>query len=246
LLSDNGGEFKDEMTLFCKEHNIKQRFTRTYSPEANGIKERTNKDIRKLIRAYMLKENTKNWTEILTNVEENKNGTFNTAIKAAPNEVWSPNKNAVNPHNLPLFLTKADKPIIAKQHALSRAMAQIQKFQSEDDYQVGDNVRLRMSSIFSNVRRLVKVDDTKQIVVTFSPTVYRIVKAIVARNGLLERKRYMLEKGDGNLVRTAKGQTKTFYASELQHAPNNEPSHITMEQALKLNKVEPNKYDLLY
>ena len=36
LLSDNGGEFKDELSQFCKDHGIKQRFTRAYAPEANG------------------------------------------------------------------------------------------------------------------------------------------------------------------------------------------------------------------
>jgi transposase InsO family protein len=56
LLSDNGTEFKDEMSIYCREHNIKQRFTRAYAPEANGIVERANRDIRKLIRAFMLRE----------------------------------------------------------------------------------------------------------------------------------------------------------------------------------------------
>jgi len=246
LLSDNGGEFKDEMTQFCKEHNIKQRFTRTYSPEANGIAERTNQDIRKLIRAYMVKNNTKNWTTVLEDVETNKNTTYNSSIKASPNEVWSANKDPVNPHNLPPFLTKDNKKVVAKQHALTRAMYQIQKFEKEDDYKVGDYVRLKMSSIFSNIRKLIKSNESKQIVVSYSPNVYQITKVITPRNGLLERKRYVLQKPDGNVVRTAKGAQKSFYASELQHAEEHDGAHLTIQDALKLNKVEANRNDLQY
>ena len=246
LLSDNGGEFKDELSLFCKEHGIKQRFTRAYAPEANGIAERTNKDIRKLIRAYMLRDNTKNWTNILHDVEQSKNSTFNSSIKATADDVWSPNKEPVNPRNLPPTMTTDNKPAIAKQHALTRAMKQIQRFEHEDNYQVGKYVRLKMSSIFNNVRKLIKDNMTKQIVVTYSPVVYQIKTVIVPRRGLLERKRYVLERANGDVVRSAKGKQKDFYASELERADSQTPSHITMEQALKLNQVEPNRHDLKY
>ena len=125
-------------------------------------------------------------------------------------------------------------------------MYQIQKFQKEDDYQVGDHVRLKMSSIFSNIRKLIKANETKQIAVTYSPIVYQIVKVITPRNGLLERKRYVLGKPNGDVVRSAKGAQKSFYASELQHVEGNNDTHITIDDALKLNKVETNKYDLRY
>lgn len=49
-----------------------------------------------------------------------KNSTFNSSIKASPDEVWSPNKDPVNPRNLPLMITIGNKPAIAKQHALTR------------------------------------------------------------------------------------------------------------------------------
>jgi hypothetical protein len=76
--------------------------------------------------------------------------------------------------------------------------------------------------------------------------VYQIKKVIVPRNGLLERKRYVLETADGDVVRSAKGKQKDFYASELQHAPDGTQGNVTMEQALKLNQVERNKNDLQY
>jgi hypothetical protein len=143
-------------------------------------------------------------------------------------------------------MTTGNKPAIAKQHALTRDMKQIQRFEHEDNYQVGEYVRLKMSSIFNNVRKLIKDNMTKQIVVTYSPVVYQIKTVIVPRRGLLERKRYVLEKANGDVVRSAKGKQKDFYASELERADSQTPSHITMEQALKLNQVEPNRHDLKY
>ena len=236
LLSDNGTEFKGEMSAFCKAHDIKQRFTRAYSPEANGIAERANRDIRKLIRAFNLRDNSLNWTNVLDQVEDSKNAAYNSNIKASPNEVWSANKNPVNEREIPAVITKADKPKIAKAHILHRAMQQIQRFQHEDNYQVGDEVRVKMSSIFSNVRKLVKDNKNKQIVVTYTPAVYRIGRVIVPRRGLLERKRYILVKEHGVPIRSAKGATKDFYASELIRADDaTPPAHVSMPDALKLN-----------
>jgi transposase InsO family protein len=247
LLSDNGTEFKDEMSQYCKAHGIKQRLTRTYSPEANGICERANRDIEKLIRAYMVRDNTQNWTKVLHEIEDSKNHTYNKNIKSAPDEVWSANKNPVDETNIPEVITKADKPAVAKAHVLHRVMKQIEKFQHEDNYQVGDMVRLKMSSIFSNVRKLVKDKNTKQIVVAYSPKIYRVSRVIVPRRGLLERKRYVLTKEHGEPIRSAgSNKAKNFYANEMIRAHDAPVADITMEQALKLNQVEPNRHDLIY
>ena len=118
-------------------------------------------------------------------MEESKNLAYNSNIKASPDEVWSSNKQPVNEQDIPAVVTKADKPKIAKAHVLHRAMQQIQRFEHEDNYQVGDMVRVKMSSIFSNVRKLVKNNATKQIVVTYSPDVYRIERVIIPRRGLI-------------------------------------------------------------
>jgi hypothetical protein len=40
LISDNGTEFLGEFTEYCKEQEIKQRFSTAYLPQANGIVER--------------------------------------------------------------------------------------------------------------------------------------------------------------------------------------------------------------
>jgi IS30 family transposase len=72
LLSDNGKEWEGAFGQYCKDHSIKQLFTRSYSPEANGIVERANKEIRKIMRTFFVRNNNKVWYNILDKIQDNK------------------------------------------------------------------------------------------------------------------------------------------------------------------------------
>lgn len=58
LMCDNGTEFKARFEEFCKESDIKLRHVRSYTPQANGVVEQANKQVRKLIRYIMVENNT--------------------------------------------------------------------------------------------------------------------------------------------------------------------------------------------
>lgn len=59
LLSDNGTEFLGEFQEYCKENDIKQLFTRSYSPRANADMGRINKQESKIINSFWIRqENT--------------------------------------------------------------------------------------------------------------------------------------------------------------------------------------------
>lgn len=250
IMSDNGTEFKGEFADLCKEHDIKQNLSRTYTPQSNALAERSIQDIRKIMRAFMTSENDLNWASNLKAIEDNKNHTYNSTIKATPDEIWSPDKEAPNiERNIPLhLLNKENKKLIAKANVLRIAKKQIEKFQEEDNFQVGDKVRVKMSSIFSGVRRLVKQNLTKQIVITYTPEVFRVKQVIIPRRRTLARRRYVVENSRGFPIYKPNGGIKHFFASELQLVGENEPERetISMERALKLNKVEPTRNDLEY
>jgi len=108
---------------------------------------------------------------------------------------------------------------------------------------VGDIVRVKMSSIFANVRKALKAKEGKNIVVTYTPELFRVRKVIVPR-GVLERKRYVLENEDEKIL--SKNNTAVqFYASELLlWDGGNNDTEITMERALELNKVNRNENDV--
>ncbi len=120
IMSDNGTEFKGEFAEFCKEHDIKQNFSRTYTPQSNALAERSIQDIRKIMRAFMTSENDLNWASRLKAIEDNKNRTYNSTIKATPDEIWSPDKEAPVLHRyLPnILIDKTNKKLVAKANIL--------------------------------------------------------------------------------------------------------------------------------
>ena len=75
ITSDQGQEFQGSFAEFCKEHKIRQNLSRSYSPTENGLVERVNQDIRKILRAYFVENKSLRWSSILHEVENNKNET---------------------------------------------------------------------------------------------------------------------------------------------------------------------------
>lgn len=249
ILTDNGKEFEGELKEYCNDNNIKLLHTRAYSPESNGIVERANKDIRKIINAFWLKNNNNVWYNILNEVAENKNSSYNSTIKGTPISIWVNNKDKI-PRDLPENLIVNNPKMLAKVSLVKRAIKLIDKFKEEDNYQVNDVVRIKMSSIFNNIRKLLKEGKSKQIVVNFTPDVFWIQKVIHTRKSLIERNKYILMNDQDEVLKKADGTVKYFYASDLQHYDYDEEqqntTEISMEEALKLNKVERNNNDIIY
>lgn len=57
-----------------------------------------------------------------------------------------------------------------------------------DNLKVDDIVHVKMSSIFSKVRRLMKDGHTKEIVVNWTTDLFDVNRIIIPRNKLLERR----------------------------------------------------------
>jgi hypothetical protein len=241
IMSDNGTEFMGVFSEYCKENGIKQSRSRTYSPQANGLVERANLEIRKIMRGFMVKNSNLNWTRVLSDIENNKNGTFNQNIKATANEIWSPDKEKPD-----LRKEEDDKKAIAQQEAKRRVNKEMEKFHEVDDFEKGEFVRVKMSSLFSSVRKLVKTKLTKQIVVSYSPEVFTVEKVVIPRKNQLARRRYYLENSEGMVITTPTGNRKPFYASELMRSGDDTAPKMTMAKALKLNKVATTQNDLNY
>jgi hypothetical protein len=241
IQTDNGVEFQGKFKEFLDKNNITQIFNNAYSPNENAIVERSNKEVRKIIRTLMLAENSFKWYDKLDQVEEHRNNAYNNYIKTHPNEIWSSDKNKIE-------IYKGRKPTPkdnARKELVKRAMRTIEKYKQNDNYKVGDKIRIKMSAIFNNVRKLLKQKLTKQIVVSYTPSIFTINK-VVKKDGLLERNKYLIENENGELVTKANGKKKYFYASDLLLYNNGEKSDLTMEDALKLNKVMTNENDAIF
>lgn len=114
-------------------------------------------------------------------------------------------------------------------------------------YEEGDLVRVNMSTIYSQVRALVKANLTKQIVVVHTPQIFRVVHVVKPRNTTLERHRYILENVDTqHRISHPNGSPHQFYGSDMVQASDEEDDTLSMATALKLNGCQPTKTDLTF
>ena len=102
---------------------------------------------------------------------------------------------------------------------------------------VRDRVRIRMSSLFSNLRQVEKAGFVKGIFDRYSPSVFIIIKVIPPKRGSLGYPLYSVIGPNRKLLRTRAGNARLFNASELLKIPPDSVSHISMKQAAALNGV---------
>ncbi len=245
--ADNGSEFQAETSAWFKEHNITYIKTLSYSPESNGLVEGSNKKVRKVLREIMIRTNSRNWTNHLQTTANLLNTQRNGATKRNPNDIWKEG------HELQ---GEQDQSIIRLHE---RRIINAIKNNDTTEYKIGDFVRVKMGTLYSSVRKLIKSGDKKNIVVNYSPTVLKITNILgkdkvdrrVGNNVIsYEKLRYTLSNLDGTLLQTqlkknnpnAVRKSKRFFASDMQLV--NDPEKETflkdfkVEDALKLNKMD--------
>jgi hypothetical protein len=201
-------------------------------------------EIRKIINALSLQNNFIKWTPYIYQVQDIVNNSFNRGIKNLPSKIWTNYaKEDIQDDILKENQIKAEKEV------KKNVQKKIEEFKNLDNFEEGDEVRIKMSSIFSNMKKEEKNKNTKYFIVLFSPIIFKVHKVYIPKSGKLERKRYILKNREtGNIVKTPKGMNKMFYFHELQHVPpsTNEDMKISIDRALTLNKIERNNNDLIY
>ena len=117
----------------------------------------------------------------------------------------------------------------------------------ESELEVGDKVRVRMDQVSNNIRKLIKEYKTKQIVVAWSPKIFKILKKIVPRKGMLERAKYVVGNLEGTrmLVNTEKGEkARLFYSHGLKKVDDDEKDYdLSMKEAIELSGLKLNEND---
>jgi hypothetical protein len=244
LISDNGTEFKGEFANYCERHDIQQRLNRAYSPQANGIVERANLEVRKLMKQIFIDHENNVWINDIRTIEDVRNNTFTSSINNIPNKIWVANKEPVitvdNFHNA---TKQQSEQNLASRTILKNVKKKINEFK-DNEFEEGDSVRLRMDEIFKNVKNLVKQGDTKNIIITYSPSIFTIYKKIIPKKGLLERCRYILQANNGRLLLTKTGgKPRQVYANVLIKVDPNDTTDISNADAMRINGVEGNEND---
>ena len=240
LLLDNGTEFLGEFAVYCKSVNIKIRNTTSYSPQSNGVCERMNREVRKILKAMFVRNNDLVWYNKLDEVSKIKNLTYHSSIKIEPKTVYDFQANT----------TEDVKKKIAREASEAikqKAMRDVAKYKA-NEYKVDDWVRITMSAVYPSIRQIIKSGNAKQIVVQYLPLLFQIKSVIYKRKGLLEKNEYTLIHEGHTLCSPLKlratATAKRLFASDLIPVDEDTQIEMTCAKALELNKATTKATDL--
>ena len=241
LQNDNGGEFvNEEMTNWGKLHKIHLVRTMSYTPQSNGLIENFNGILRKMIREGFVRNNNLNWVDHLADYLVNRNHSKHSITKTPPYKIWRAGREKINVATDPALVGVSEK---IRANATRLLNANI-----SNAFEKGDYVRVLMSSLYSKVRKMIKAGDKKNLVVRFSPRIYR-VDVLVQNRGVHKdfmKQRYKLVDmfGDPLLMEYKANnpnnvrKQKLFFGSELQHTDKERATEISMKDASKLNNFD--------
>ena len=255
IQSDNGSEFKNYYTIdWYKENDIKHIFTLPYAPESNGLIENFNKQLRKMMREIFIRTNSLNWLDYLQICCDNKNTQYNSTTKHSPNKLWAPdsfynnvkNKTRELPASLATGVSPEDIRIQARENIKAKAKKQIER-NTITELIKGDYVRVKMSALYSEIRKEIKAGNKKLINVSYTPEIYKIFKVIDETHPSYERKRYTLRKLDGsplftesksNEMRKTHRYRRLFASDLLKVDKDTENVAYDNNRAKQLNQIE--------
>jgi hypothetical protein len=230
-----------------KDNNITYIKTLSYSPESNGLVEGANKKVWNILREIMIRTNLRNWTTHLQTAVNLLKTQMNGTTKRTPNSIWKER------HELQ---GEQDRDTIRRHE---RRIINTVKNNGTVEYKIGDSVRVKMGTLYSSVRKVLKSGDRKNVVVNHSPTVYKITNILakdkpdrrVGNNTIsFEKLRYTLSNFNGTPLATqlknnnpnAVRKSKSFFASDMQlvNDPDKETylKDFSVEDAIKLNKID--------
>jgi hypothetical protein len=247
IQADNGSEFQKETSEWMKDNNITYIKTLSYSPESNGLVEGTNKKVRKVLCEIMIRANSRNWTRHLQTTANLLNSQRDGTTKQTPDSFWKVG------HELQ---GEQDQSIIRLD---KRRIINAVENNDTTEYKIGDFVRVKMGTLYLKVRKLIKSGDKKNLVVNYSPTVYKITNILakdkadrrVGNNTIsFEKLRYTLSNLDGTPLASelknndpnAVRKSKRFFASDMQLVtdPDKETflKDFSVEDAINFNRMD--------
>ena len=245
LQTDNGPEFTSLLFQeWCKNNSIKLIHTLSYTPQSNGLIEGFNGQLRKLMRENFIRNNKDdklNWRKYLPQLLENKNERKHTTTKEKPNDVWREGStiNKDNDNEISENVRERIKNYVKKEVAKNKS----------ELLRAGDKVRVLMSSLYSEVRAIIKSGRKKLIPVMWSPNIYTIKKRERKPRTVdkdFYKPSYTLLDSDGNIVLSQiklnnpnrERGPKKFFATELQKIDEDKIEKvISQNDALKINNL---------
>ena len=225
VVSDQGKEFKGELDEFFKKHHINHTTTGAYTPQTNV--EQSNGHFRQILRSLFIRTNSLAWVPHINNIMNAKNTNKIEKSGKTPlylmNTFFENNKEEINQ-----IATK----IKAKNEE------RLKKYFKQENFQVGDKVRVNMALFQSKLRKRIKENRQKLNIVRFSPEIYTITKVIPVKEGKLGYTKFHLEDSQNRPITYENGRKRVFQSSNvLKISSNTSPNQvIDLTRANFLNK----------
>jgi len=245
LQIDNGSEFKGAMQNYCRRNNIRLVTTTSYNPISNGAVERQNRELRKLIKAGLVKYNTLEWVKYLPQYLDNINSSKSSVTGFTPNELWTAGYNPVPNNELIHFAlrpndnsSKADIIKYVEAKLYRNAKNQLDRQRAPNQFFVNDKVRLKISALknYQGTDYRKRIKDGKEVkynAINYTTTIYKVASIIppTYERGLqlrqnqnlpyvIRNQQYTLRKVTNNQIFGANGAYR-FYGSDLLLIPSN-------------------------
>jgi hypothetical protein len=247
IQTDNGTEFMGTFHEFLQNENIKHIYNHSYSPNQNSIVERSNRDVRRIINSLFTFNKNKTYYDVIEDVQEAKNKAYNSSIKCAAIDLWRPDKNIITKRIIPKSLLKSeDKHLIVAYENNLRSHKRMEEYKRTDNFNDGDFVLLKMSTIFSTMRKRIKAGESKLLPVTMAPILFRIRQVIQSRKPTTRNRYIVVNVYTNQTVSSPNGKFKYMTANDIIKCDNNDNFNMTIQQAIKLNGLKPNDFDLIY
>lgn len=241
---DRGLEFHGAFADWCKaqEPAIPVIYSQSHSPTQNAVVERANKEVRKIMAALFVQTRAKNWTAHLLQIEEAKNTAYNGSIRAAPVHVWTPTNTKQPVRVAETARESQNAQERAQYHHVHRQRRAKERYEDQDNFQVGDKVRVLLTELLADQRKLTKMGLGKQFSVLYSPVIYTVAGV---RNSRVGHKTYSLGNANGDLL-SLQNRGKTFKADALQRVGAQEqPANLSWNDVFRLNGIKPNQNDVV-
>lgn len=221
---------KGALEVYCKNHNVRQYKTTSYSPVSNGKVERMNRTIRGKVKAVMTRNNNLVWYKYLNDIIDNINNQQSARTGFTANQLWrsgyTPATVVAPPVTVNDHMTRDQ--LVSHNINLNNVRAIRQASETPERlFDVDDLVRIRMTKLSANnIYRKAKETGIgwSYVGVHFSPEVFRV--SVAHHHNKLttpQRDTYYLQTLDGKSVMSSKTAVvpMEFYGNDLLRVPIN-------------------------
>ena len=204
-----------------KANGVKLKLTPSYSPQVNV--EAMNGILRNLMRALFIKNQNLIWKPYIIDFMKSKNSNRDENTKQTGENLLKEyfNKN----------YEKVEK---AKENIKKRgnkAESRIKRFQNQE-FKIDDLVRVKLSNFQSAIRAKNKAGNQKQVIVKFSPSIYKIEKIISVKPNATGFPLYILKDNQDRIILNENGTKRVFKGADLLKIPKD-----TLPSTIDLTKV---------